>query len=47
MDNIIWTWLAITMEYQRLFPNRMGEAFGRCLGVFYSDDGVVGSRDSY
>ena len=24
----------------------MGEAVGNCLGVFYADDSMVGSRDS-
>ena len=46
MYNVIQTWLSTTVEDQRVSHDRMGEAVGRCLGVFYADDGMVGSRDS-
>ena len=46
VKNIIRTWLAITVDDQRVAHDRMREAVGRCLGVFYADDGMVGSRDS-
>ena len=39
-------WLAMTVEYQRMAHNGMGETFKQCLGVFYSNDGMVISRDS-
>ena len=45
VDNVIRTWLAITVEYHRVAHNGLGEAFGSCLGVLYADDGMVGSRD--
>ena len=44
-DNVIPTWLAMTVEDQRVAQDWLGEAIRRCLGVFYSDDGMVGSRD--
>ena len=34
------------LEDQRLAHNEMGEAVGRCLGVFYANNVIVGSRDS-
>ena len=46
VENIIRTWLAIIVDDQRVAHDRMREAVGRCLGVFYADDGMVGSRDS-
>ena len=35
----------MTVEDQRVAHDGMGEAFGRCLGVFYNDDVMVGPRD--
>ena len=46
VDNFIQTWLAMTVEDQRMAHYVMGEAVGRCLGVFYTDNGMVDSRDS-
>ena len=40
-DNIILMWLDMMVEYQRLTPNRIGEAVGHFLGVFNADDGMV------
>ena len=45
VDNVIHTWLAITVEGQRLAHDRLGDAVGRCLGLFYAYDGMFGSRD--
>ena len=42
----MWMWLAMTVEYQRVAHGGTGEAVGRCMGFFYSNDGIVGSRDS-
>ena len=41
VDNVIRTWLAMTVKDQRLAHNRLGETVGWCLGVFYADDGMV------
>ena len=46
VDNAIQTWLSMTVEYKRVSLDRVGENFGRCLGVLYANDGMVGSRDS-
>ena len=45
VDNAIRKVLAMTVEEQRVAYNGLGEAVGRCLWVFYSDDSMVGSRD--
>ena len=45
VDNVIRTWLAMTVEDQKVAHEGLGEAVGRCLGVLYADHGVVGSRD--
>ena len=44
--NVIRTRLTITTEDQRVDHDRLGETVGRCLGVFYANDGMVGSRDA-
>ena len=46
VDNAIRTWLTMTVEDQWVDHERLGETVGRCLGVFYADDGMVGSRDA-
>ena len=46
VDNVIRTWLAITVEDQRVARNKLVETVGWCLGVFYDDDVMVGSRES-
>ena len=33
------------LEDQRVAHDGLGETVGRCLGVFYADDGMVSSRD--
>ena len=45
VDNAILTWLAMTVEYQRVYQYGLVETFGQCLGVFYNDDNMVRSRD--
>ena len=39
-------WMAMTVEDQRVDHDGMGETVGRFLGVFYDNDGIVGSRNS-
>ena len=46
VENVIWTWLVMTVEDHRVAHNSMGESVGRWLGVFYDNDGMVGSRDA-
>ena len=45
-ENVIRTWLAMIVEDQRVDHNGIGDTIGRCLGVFYADDGMVGSIDT-
>ena len=46
VNNVIRTFLDMTVEDQRVDHDGLGETVGRCLGVFYADDGMVGSRES-
>ena len=46
VDNVIRTWLAMMVEDQRVAHEGLGETVGQCLGVFYANYGMVGSRDS-
>ena len=45
VDNIIRTWLAITIEDHQVDEDILGETVGRCVGVFHADNIMVGSRD--
>ena len=38
--------MAMTVEDQMVEHDGMGEAVGSCLGVFYAEDSMFGSRDS-
>ena len=46
VENVIITWMAITVEYQRVAHDGLGETTRWCLGVFYADNGMVDSRDA-
>ena len=46
VENFIRTWMTITVEEQRVNHDRLVETSGRCLGVFYVNDGMVISRDA-
>ena len=46
VDNAIITWLDIAVEDQRVAHDGLGETVRRCMGVFYTYDGMVGSRDA-
>ena len=46
VDNVIRTWLVMTVEYQRVAHHGLGDTLGGCLGVFYSKDCMVGSSNS-
>ena len=46
VENVIWTWLAMTVEDQRVAHDGMGEVARCCLGVFYANGDMVGSRSS-
>ena len=44
VNNVVIYWLALTVEDQLVAHKGLGLAIGRCLRLFYSDDGVVGLR---
>ena len=44
-DNMVRNWLAPMVEDQLVAQEGLGLAVGRCLGLFYADSSVVGSRD--
>ena len=46
MYNAIQIRLTMIVEYQRVANDGVGEANGRSLGVFYANDGMVGSIDA-
>ena len=43
--NVIRIWLDMTVEDQRVDYDGLGETVGRFLGVFYTDDDMVGSQE--
>ena len=45
VDNVIRSWLTMTVEDQRVAQEELGETAGRCVGFFYTDDGMFGSRN--
>ena len=45
VDNAVRIWLSVIVEYQRVYHDGLREAFRRCLGFFYTNYGMVGSRD--
>ena len=45
-DNVIRSWMAMMVEYQRVYHDGLGDTVRRCLGVFYAENCMVGSRNS-
>ena len=39
-------WLAMNFEDQEVAQEGLGLNVGRCLGIFYADDGIIGARYS-
>ena len=46
VENSIRIWLDMLVEDQRVVHDGIGEVVGCCMGVFYTNDRMVGSRDS-
>ena len=46
VDNFIITWMAMTLEDHRVGHDELVETVSCCLGVFYANGGMVGSRDA-
>ena len=47
VEIFIRTWLAMRVEDQRAAQNSLVEAVGKCLGLFYANDDMVGSLDAF
>ena len=45
VDNVVWNCLSMTVEDDTIILDGMVHAVGRSMGVFYADDGLIGSRD--
>ena len=45
VDNVIRTWLTMTVEDQKVARDGLEETVGRCLLVFYAKNGMFGSRN--
>ena len=43
VDNVVWTWLAMTVKYQTMAQEILGLNVGRFLVVFYTDNGMIRS----
>ena len=44
-ENVVRNWLVLTVEDQLVALEGLRLAVGRCLGLFYAENGVVGLRD--
>ena len=42
VDNVVRTWLAMTVKYQTVVQEGLRLNLGRFLGVFYTDNDMVG-----
>ena len=45
VEIVVHHWLSLTLEDDSATHDRLGMVVGRCKGVFYVDDGMIGSRD--
>ena len=45
VDNVVWNWLVLKLEEKLVAHEGLVLAVGRCLGLFYTDDGVVVFQD--
>ena len=44
VDSVVRLWISLTVEDESAIHEVLGMAVGRCMGVFYADDGLVGWR---
>ena len=45
VDNVVSNWFALTVEDQIVAQKGIGLAVGRCLGLFYADNVMLGWQD--
>ena len=41
VDNVVRTWLPMTVKYQMVALEGLGLNVRRCLGVFYTNNGMI------
>ena len=46
VDNVVWTWLTLTVKCQTLAQEGLVLIVGRCLGFFNANNNMVGAWDS-
>ena len=44
--SVVRPWLSPTVEDDSATHDRLGSVVGSCMGMFYADDGMIGSRDT-
>ena len=45
LDNVVQNWIALTVEDKLVAHEGMGITAGQCFGLFYAENGMVGSWD--
>ena len=45
LDNVVRNWLSTTVEDDTVIHDGLGHAVRQSMGVFYTDDGIIGSQD--
>ena len=45
VENVVSNWIAMTVEDRLVAQEGLGLTVGRCMGLFYAEDNVVGSWD--
>ena len=45
VDNVVRTWLEMTVQYQELGQDGLGLDVGICLVFFCADNGIIRSRE--
>ena len=45
VDNMVQNWMSVTVEEDAVIHNGLRRAVGKIMGVFYTDNGLIGSQD--
>ena len=46
VDSLVLHWMSLTVEDLSTNHEGLGMTVGQCIGIFYADDGMIGSRDT-
>ena len=41
VENVVWHWMYMIVEYDKVINDGLGHAAGRSMGVFYVEDGFI------